>query len=484
MVDLPLGGDGHIPGRHGGGNGLIPAGKGVACFGRVGRGGNGRAVVLLNDDILPAVFRLKGDGVLVDLPLCRQGHILGRHGGGNGLIPAGKGIACFGRSSRRGDGRAVILGDGGNLAAASGIKGDSVLVELPFCRQGHGFGHGIGKVPFFFALVPADEGIALFSGVGRLVGRGVGTNLGCYFASTLRLEGDRIGPGDLSGDLGAGGLRKPAARRDKHAVGRLAFLLPGRTAGNGPGGHLEPAAGFHINTAAFTGRAAHDIAAPHEERTTGRHIDTAAGGVPYKACTCTASDGAALYLDGIFFGGGFICQLPQGAALIKHVNGIGIAVNQRQLAIFHDMDQVTAPAGCFQQVAVQIDGHRSTHCPIGGDLNIPGQADDRGIGSQCVVQLFRGGHFPEGGQLQGAFLLDIVIRQGTAVRQKLAAEIQVLLIRCDTVLVLDLLLDIIDAVAAFYLQRQRLLPPKVAAIHINWHGMGGGEQHGQGQQYG
>ena len=204
MVDLPPGSDGHVFSRHGSGNGLIPAGKGVACFGRVGRGGNGRAVVLLNDDILPAVFRLKGDGVLVDLPPGSDGHVFSRHGGGNGLIPAGKGIACFGRVGRGGNGRAVILGDGGNLAAAGGIKGDSVLVELPLCRQGQGFGHGIGKVPFAFAVVPADEGIALFSGVGRAVGRGVGTNLGCYFASTLRLEGDRIGPDDLSGDLGAG----------------------------------------------------------------------------------------------------------------------------------------------------------------------------------------------------------------------------------------------------------------------------------------
>ena len=204
MVDLPLGGEGDVFGRHGGGNGLIPAGKGVACFGRVGRGGNGRAVVLLNDDILPAVFRLKGDGVLVYRPPGGEGDVFGRHGGGNGLIPAGKGVTCSGGSSRRGDGRAVILGDGGNLAAASGIKGDSVPVDLPLCRQGQIGGHGGLKVPFAFAVVPADEGIALFSGVGRLVGRGVGTNLGCYFASTLRLEGDRIGPDDLSGDLGAG----------------------------------------------------------------------------------------------------------------------------------------------------------------------------------------------------------------------------------------------------------------------------------------
>ena len=285
MVDLPLGGDGHIPGRHGGGNGLIPAGKGIACFGRVGRGGNGRAVVLLNDDILPAVFRLKGDGVLVELPLCRQGQI---------------------------------------------------------------GGHGGLKVPFAFAVVPADEGIALFSGVGRSVGRGVGTNLGCYFASTLRLEGDRMGPGDLSGDLGAGGLRKPANRRDKHAVGRLAFLLPGRAAGNGPGGHLEPAAIFHINTAALTRRTTHDIAAPHEERAVFPHIDTAAAGISCFSCAGAAGDGAALYLYDIFFGGGFTCQLPQGVALIELVNGIGIAVNQRQLSILGDMDQVADPAGCFQ----------------------------------------------------------------------------------------------------------------------------------------
>ena len=420
---------------------------------------------------------------MVDRPPGGDGHILGRHGGGDLPIPPCKGVTCSGGSSRRGDGRAVILGDGGNLAAAGGIKGDSVPVDLPLCRQGQNGGHGGLKVPFAFAAVPADEGIALFGGVGRLCGRGIGTDLGRYFIFFFRYKGDRIGSSDLSGDLGAGGLRKPAARRDKHAVGRLAFLLPGRAAGNGPGGHLEPAAIFHINTAALTGRAAHDIAAPHEERTTGRHIDTAAGGVPYKACTCTAGDGAALYLDDIFTLGILCRQLPQGVALIELVNGIGIAVDQRQLAIFHDMDQVAAPAGCFQQVAVQIDGHRPIHCHIGGDLNIPGQADDRGIGSQCVVQLFRGGHFPKGGQPQGAFLLDIIICQSAAVLQKSAAKIQAFPIYRNT-RVLDLLLDIIDAVADFHLQGQRFLPAQGAAIHINWHGMGGGEQHGQGQQYG
>ena len=165
------------------------------------------------------------------------------------------------------------------------------------------------------------------------------------------------------------------------------------------------------------------------------------------------------------------------------MNGIGIAVNQRQLAIFHDMDQVTAPAGCFQQVAVQIDGHRPIHCHIGGDLNIPNQADDRGIGNQRFAQFFRGGHFQKSGQLQGAFLLDIIVRQRTAVLQKSAAKIQAFPIYRNTRF-LDLLLDIIDAVVAFHFQGQRVFPAQDAAIYINWHGMGSGEQHGQGQQHG
>ena len=188
----------------------------------------------------------------------------------------------------------------------------------------------------------------LFGGIIWLGGRGVGTNLGCYFASTLRLEGDRIGPDDLSGDLGAGGLRKPATRRDKHAVGRLAFLLPGRAAGNGPGGHLEPAAIFHINTATLARRAAHDIAAPHEERAAFPHIDTTAAGISCFSCAGAAGDGAALYHDNVFTLGILCRQLPQGVALIELVNGIGIAVNQRQLSILGDMDQVADPAGCFQ----------------------------------------------------------------------------------------------------------------------------------------
>ena len=103
-----------------------------------------------------------------------------------------------------------------------------------------------------------------------------------------------------------------------------------------------------MNTAALARRTAHDIAAPHEEGAAFPHIDTAAAGISCFSCAGAAGDGAALYLYDIFFGGGFTCQLPQGVALIELVNGIGIAVNQRQLSILGDMDQVADPAGCFQ----------------------------------------------------------------------------------------------------------------------------------------
>ena len=97
-----------------------------------------------------------------------------------------------------------------------------------------------------------------------------------------------------------------------------------------------------MNTAALTGRAAHDIAAPHEERAAFPHIDTAA------VFAVAAGEGAALYHDNVFTLGILCRQLPQGFALIELVNGIGIAVNQRQLSILGDMDQVADPAGCFQ----------------------------------------------------------------------------------------------------------------------------------------
>ena len=178
MVHYPVGGNGHVPRRHSGGDLPIPPREGVARSGGVRRSGNGGAIVLRDGRDLAAAIGIKGDGVPVCRPPGGDGHIPCRHGSGDLPIPPCKGVTRFGGVFRCGNGGAVVLCDGCDLAAAGGIKGNGVPVRRPFCRQGQGFGHGIGKVPFFFALVPAGKGMALFGGVGRSGGRGVGTNLG------------------------------------------------------------------------------------------------------------------------------------------------------------------------------------------------------------------------------------------------------------------------------------------------------------------
>ena len=59
-------------------------------------------------------------------------------------------------------------------------------------------------------------------------------------------------------------------------------------------------------------------------------------------------------------------------------------------------------------------------------------------------------------QVKGRFLLDVVIRKGTAVFQLLASEDQALLVGRDAFLVLDLSLDIVDGVTGLNVQGDRL----------------------------
>ena len=54
------------------------------------------------------------------------------------------------------------------------------------------------------------------------------------------------------------------------------------------------------------------------------------------------------------------------------------------------------------------------------------------------------------------YLLDVVVAQSTSILQLLACEDQALLIRWDSLLVLDLRLDIVDRVARFDLERDGL----------------------------
>jgi len=57
--------------------------------------------------------------------------------------------------------------------------------------------------------------------------------------------------------------------------------------------------------------------------------------------------------------------------------------------------------------------------------------------------------------MQGRFLLDVVISQCAAILKLLTSEDQTLLIRRDTFLVLNLLLDILDRIGRFDIERDR-----------------------------
>ena len=168
LVDRPLRLDGHIPRWHGGGDLLAPPRKGIPCFGGVCGRGDLRAVVLRDGRNLAAAVRVERDRVLIDLPRCRNGHILCRHSLGNFHIPPRKGISRLGGILRRGDLRAVVLRDGVDLTAAVRVERDRVLVDLPLRLDGHVLrGHSLRNF-----LAPPREGIA------RL-GRSRGCDDGC-----------------------------------------------------------------------------------------------------------------------------------------------------------------------------------------------------------------------------------------------------------------------------------------------------------------
>ena len=59
-------------------------------------------------------------------------------------------------------------------------------------------------------------------------------------------------------------------------------------------------------------------------------------------------------------------------------------------------------------------------------------------------------------QMEGGFLLDVVIRQSAAVLQLLAREDQTLLVRGDALLVLDLGLDVVDGITGLHIKSDGL----------------------------
>mmetsp|Transcript_1681 Transcript_1681/g.4354 ORF Transcript_1681/g.4354 Transcript_1681/m.4354 type:complete len:163 (+) Transcript_1681:72-560(+) len=72
-------------------------------------------------------------------------------------------------------------------------------------------------------------------------------------------------------------------------------------------------------------------------------------------------------------------------------------------------------------------------------------------------------------EMQGGFLLDVVIAEGAAVLQLLSGEDESLLIRRDSLLVLDLGLDVVDGVRRFHVEGDGL---SRQGFHENLHGFG------------
>ena len=143
--------------RHGFGDFLIPTLKGVTFSCRIVRGGNFRTVVLSNGCNFTSAVGIKGYRVLIDFPLCFNRYILRRHGFGDFLIPALKGITFSCRVVRGGNFRTVVLSNGCDFTSAVGIKGYCILIDFPLCfnryiLRRHGFGD---------FLIPALKGITL-----------------------------------------------------------------------------------------------------------------------------------------------------------------------------------------------------------------------------------------------------------------------------------------------------------------------------------
>jgi len=69
-------------------------------------------------------------------------------------------------------------------------------------------------------------------------------------------------------------------------------------------------------------------------------------------------------------------------------------------------------------------------------------------------------------QMESALLLDVVVAQGATILQLLAGEDETLLIRRDTFLILDLLLDSLDGVRALHLEGDGLARE---GLHENLH---------------
>ena len=189
LVYLPLGGKGHVGCRNGGGYFLVPTREGVAFARRIGRSGDFRTIVLRNGCHIRTTIAVEGEGVLVHLPLRRKGHVRSGHRAGNGLVPTREGVAFARRIGGSGYFRTIVLRNGCHIRTTVAVKSKRVLVYLPLSGEGHvGCRNGGG-----YFLVPTREGVAFARRIGRSgYFRTIVLRNGCYIRTAVAVEGKRV----------------------------------------------------------------------------------------------------------------------------------------------------------------------------------------------------------------------------------------------------------------------------------------------------
>ena len=143
---------------------------------------------------------------------------------------------------------------------------------------------------------------------------------------------------------------------------------------------------------------------------------------------------------------------------MREITRIAVLDSQLPAALDHN-HAAFVHAFILQHMAVQVKGDGAVDGQGVADVNVLHQLNSFSFPHQSV------GHFlcrfdlcrraPQR-QLEGRFLLDVIVRQRVAILQLLASKNEPLLVGRDAFLVLNFLLHIINAVGGFHLQRDGL----------------------------
>ena len=125
------------------------------------------------------IFVHELDGMLVSSPLSGNGDIFRRHGCGNLLVPACKGVTGPGGICRNSYGCTIVCRDRINGGTAIGVKGDGEPLCSQLCRQINRTAAtrcpNIRNIPTSKLITCCHS-----TGIARYRVRCIGTDLGCF----------------------------------------------------------------------------------------------------------------------------------------------------------------------------------------------------------------------------------------------------------------------------------------------------------------